>query len=160
MHLIYRRAHKVIAWLGLGTAAFDVIFTTADWLHNFVSVKYLRAEAAGKLFLTYFMQQHPDIVLENPFNSLIGKPWFNRLWVIQEATLATQLEICLGFQGMAWGKFATAVACFIADSDIYTTLTVSGDILFNGDLGICPSTSFHGGLSFIRLTSHLRAWIR
>ena len=77
--------------------------------------------------LAYFKQQKPEVDSINAFNSLLGRSWFARLWVIQEAALAQHLELRIGFQRVVWENFAIAAACFIANPDLQTTLTASKD---------------------------------
>ena len=160
MHAIYHRATKVVIWLGLPDADSEPIFTAVDWLDKFLATGSLTAEVADRLLVTHFKRQHPEITWKNQFNSILGRSWFNRLWVVQEATLANQLEVRLGFKTISWESFASTAACFITNPDLSTVLVASADILFNRHGSKRVANSYHDGLSQLRIISHLRLWMR
>ncbi|KAF1850143.1 uncharacterized protein K460DRAFT_326720 [Cucurbitaria berberidis CBS 394.84] len=87
MSHIYSKAKSVQIWLTLASkAATDAM--------NFMRSLSLQAESFG-------------ISAEAGF--LLSRSWFNRVWVVQEVTLAKKLEVSCGHSTMDWTNFARAL---------------------------------------------------
>lgn len=101
MRRIYQNAHNVIIWLGASTEDIDRLF------------HWMRCLDRRMLIIEY---QHTMIMWENQWNfvtwqpgggfhsssvtrgllDLLGREWFSRIWVIQEAALARAAIITCG----------------------------------------------------------------
>ncbi|EDU46084.1 conserved hypothetical protein [Pyrenophora tritici-repentis Pt-1C-BFP] len=118
MSRIYAQAQRVIGWLGSHAddshLAFDLLVMLGQTQHN--SEWWRAAHAVMK-----------DGGLKNIFNptlgprrataSLVRRPWFYRLWIVQEAALASTLELRCG------------------------SSLISGDVFFNAIRILCSAVS-------------------
>ncbi|KAK3370457.1 heterokaryon incompatibility protein-domain-containing protein [Podospora didyma] len=120
---IYRRAQRVLVWLGPEREESSYAF---DLLDN------LRSQLVSIDFKTYtVVSKNPDKKPEFTYtgyeevlalSKLIHRPWFERLWVRQEVWLANEenvLVLC-GHRTMAWPAFKNAVgAIWLTGPDPY-----------------------------------------
>jgi hypothetical protein len=97
MGQIYTKATKCIAWLGLSTEQLDkMIDNLPDMLEK---AKTYTGPVHGfipdKVFIDHGIPtRSPSPWLE--FAALLSRPWFQRVWVVQEAVLPVSLEIVCG----------------------------------------------------------------
>jgi len=135
MSNIFSQARVVIGWLGLPVSsdqlAFDFFRILGCSTNNLLSIPDLVEGTNGELPFAQATRNLTDAGLiedmEHPFhpNSVIGRatatlcqrPWFRRLWVVQEATLAEVLEIRCG------------------------NLTISSQEFFDGVEALCSTVS-------------------
>jgi hypothetical protein len=84
---IYSSARHVIVWLGPAEEESDM---TIDWILG-------KVEAPGSLQMLMF---------RFGLRALCGRPWFSRVWVVQEVALATQdpVVVC-GSKHLPWSTF-------------------------------------------------------
>lgn len=54
----------------------------------------------------------PAQVIADPLDALLKHPWFTRVWVVQEASLAKKLFVQCGIVTMPWDDFLAAVYFF------------------------------------------------
>ena len=104
MRHVYVSAHKVLLWLGPSTKGSDLAMDSIAPLD----------EAIGVLHQSRFAQ---DGILsrlpgqDDPFwpalVDLYTRPWYDRLWVLQEAILAKDIEVLCGNRSMLWAAFAS-----------------------------------------------------
>jgi len=90
---IYREAEKVIVWLGMPTPASDLGMKTLSFL-------------AGNEDLTKgspWEAQSPEIVIA-AINDITARPYFERIWVVQEAALARKTNLRVGHLLVSWGQ--------------------------------------------------------
>ncbi|KAH8586333.1 heterokaryon incompatibility, partial [Bisporella sp. PMI_857] len=71
MGIIYRRARRVLVWLGPEARE-------AQWAMDFVDSSWARA---GMIYLIAF------------FRSVMSSAWWGRLWVVQEAAAASKVVV-------------------------------------------------------------------
>ena len=104
MRDVYVSAHKVLVWLGPSTKDSDLAMDTIAPLE----------EAIGVLPQSRFAQDDilsrlPD--QDDPFwpalMDLYKRPWYDRLWVLQEAILAKDIEVLCGNRSTTWAAFAS-----------------------------------------------------
>ena len=97
MGQIFSRAHDVIAWVGPAFDGVDELFGCWAGLEH-----RIREGLAGKD--TYAEQLPVMLKLAselterqlNLYTSLVSRPWFTRLWIVQEVALASQTRIRCG----------------------------------------------------------------
>ncbi|KAI3316668.1 HET-domain-containing protein [Xylariaceae sp. AK1471] len=85
MHQIYQRSSQVLIWLGQATPESDLLFQnirrcTWQWWNP------LRSKKKAAQIIWDIEQQllmHPEWILD-----LVARPWFTRVWTIQEASSA------------------------------------------------------------------------
>ncbi|KXT16822.1 hypothetical protein AC579_6797 [Pseudocercospora musae] len=98
MHEIYKRAEKNLIWLGPDDGTVGLAFHT-----------YMELKAEMKYDLARHDAYHPHFYLQNrdnhgfsfpfdetPILSLFARPWFRRLWVVQEAAVAAESRCYCG----------------------------------------------------------------
>ncbi|KAK0710171.1 heterokaryon incompatibility, partial [Lasiosphaeria miniovina] len=93
MHHVYQRASRVVIWLGRPSQDSDEAMTHVDILlqertiGGFIS-RLACGDAAAE-------QQKPSIMLQ-PFARLFGRPWWTRMWVLQEVYHASNAIVMCG----------------------------------------------------------------
>jgi hypothetical protein len=92
MRAIYTDASNVITWLGPGSTDTARIFSFIDRHHKSCTND---SDPAGSCNFLFDRGQY-----------LEGRPYWNRIWVIQEIVVATKLEIMCGDQCISWPTFA------------------------------------------------------
>ena len=105
MRDVYVSAHKVLVWLGpSSTKGSDLVMDSIAPLD----------EAIGVLPESRFAQDAISSRLpgqDDPFWSalvdLFARPWYHRLWVLQEAIMAKDIEVLCGNRSMPWAVFAS-----------------------------------------------------
>jgi hypothetical protein len=98
MRAIYSEASKVISWVGPGFEITDRLFLFIRGHHDSCTVKDGLAEDCTFL---------ADRELADAIGYLENRPYWNRIWVIQEVVVATNLELMCGFHSIDWHVFAT-----------------------------------------------------
>jgi hypothetical protein len=97
MRAIYSDASSVISWLGPGSTDTARMFSFIDRHHNSCTNDSEPAGSCNFLF---------DRVLADAVQYLEGRPYWNRIWVIQEIVVAMKLELMCGDQFISWPIFA------------------------------------------------------
>lgn len=83
MGAVYRKASIVIIWLGPSTDASDAAMSLIQ------SLEKLASEEQG-----------------SQVEELLTRPYWSRLWIIQEVILARDLSIMCGSKQLSWSRFA------------------------------------------------------
>jgi hypothetical protein len=119
MSKIYSHAQRVIGWLGshandshLAIKLFLLVGLTSITHGQQVDLELRRA--ADVLMKTGHYHSlkdlfHPDRSLMQAATSLVQRPWFDRLWIIQEVTLASTLELFCGSSSIQGDVFFNAI---------------------------------------------------
>jgi hypothetical protein len=76
-----------------------------------------------------FLKRHPHIRLKMPLTHLVKLPWFQRIWVIQEATPSRYLLVQLGDETLSWDAFASAALLFVGHGNVWRRKTPSRGVL-------------------------------
>ena len=104
MRDIYVSARKVLLWLGPSTKGTDLAMDSIVPLD----------ESIGVLPQSQFARDSISSRLpgqDDPFwpglVELYARPWYDRLWVLQEAILAKDIEVLCGTRSMHWAVFAS-----------------------------------------------------
>ncbi|KFG84121.1 hypothetical protein MANI_000736 [Metarhizium anisopliae] len=121
MQDIYRQAQQVCVWLGeftdgtiLGVKQIQRKLWALGWHAWRVDRKFgkptLPVREGCKTSITW--QNRNDLVTEQvmgEINEILDRPWFSRVWIIQEAILARKLVLMCGPETMAWDRLGTAI---------------------------------------------------
>jgi hypothetical protein len=103
MDEIYRTASTVIVWLGLpsadSAAGLDEVYALTRNQH--LSQTYSSCRSHSQLMTRI-----------TPLMNLLSRPWFQRVWVIQEIALARNVIVYIGTQSVPWNWFAKAGRVF------------------------------------------------
>ena len=109
MGKVYASAEKVIAWLGPAANNSDDAIEFIDHLHNTLT-EMRQQDPAPKI------QSLPDrpgcghpsaswIALAH----LLERPWFQRMWIIQEVILAADVSILCGDKMLTWDRLSNLI---------------------------------------------------
>lgn len=90
MGVIYSHAAIVRIWLGLSNELTEATFSTISQIH------YSKQDAI-----------HFNDDTRNHFIALCSRPYWDRLWIIQEVVLASKLEVHCGSFNISWDAFST-----------------------------------------------------
>jgi hypothetical protein len=119
MGRIYRKANKVIAWIGGESEAAGSVKILLGRL------RALEGRFGGLVILEPSAQHLRDLELpeeSSPIWSALRyffrRAWFQRVWVIQEAANATQLDVTCGQLHLEWDDLVYAARCF-AESPMF-----------------------------------------
>lgn len=114
MHLIYRRAEQVVVWLGRETEPGDTmgVGSALSTAASALTVKLLEmlSEAKEEWDVVNVLHQTGDVSLAlQVLSKLFCRPWFLRIWIVQEIALAKTATVAFGSQRIAWDRFIQAV---------------------------------------------------
>ena len=94
---IYRKAQSVNIWLGLSNEHSTIGMETLSFL---ASDADFNAAPPWK--------QYPPLLLSAGLRDIMLRPYFQRIWVVQEVTVATHLRVIVGRQSFAWDAKTTS----------------------------------------------------
>lgn len=111
MHRIYKEAFDTMIWLGPSTddshLAFELIelfcdvHAECDDFHRRTGVWDLTRWGTRE---SWDIERHMEALVE-----LLERPWFYRVWVIQEVVMSSKIAISCGGQMTTWDKVSTLV---------------------------------------------------
>ncbi len=114
MRNIYKNCQRVLIWLGEEEASDSRWFS---FIPQMLAVEQRVAEAAP--FRSGFELTSADILRfgipneDHPafasLQNVIQKPWFRRVWIVQELAVAPDAQICCGRHILSWEKFSQAI---------------------------------------------------
>jgi hypothetical protein len=93
---VYRRAEKVIVWLGMPTFASELGMKVLSFL----------AGSENLMNNTPWEAHSPDNVIA-AINDIIERPYFQRIWVVQEGALARKTDLHVGHLRLSWDQGST-----------------------------------------------------
>nr|POE61748.1 heterokaryon incompatibility protein 6, or allele [Quercus suber] len=118
MRLVYQLAHRVIVWIGTEEDRSSIAFSVLNHLGQqveFVQDGTWRVNAPGCDEPTWSRAAVPlpyDLDTWQAVAKIIQRPWFQRLWVLQEAKLASNQSIIqCGEYEMPLRRFGNAIWC-------------------------------------------------
>lgn len=125
MRMIYMHATNTLIWLGDDddedpVRAFDLMETV-----------YARLQGTeAQVLPTDFSRLNFPLVLDHAWwtvRQILRRPWFSRLWTIQEAVLSQNLFIKCGNASASWDDFAARCYC-LEETGILRWLTGNTDL--------------------------------
>ena len=116
MGTIYERAWTTLVWLGEdadnSSDALDTIVATRVALQWYPDGKPLDVEDFKRLFLPA-----PNSPKWLELGKLVSRPWFYRVWVMQEVVLSHEVIIMCGAKCISWADLSMFTYCMI-DNDL------------------------------------------
>lgn len=116
MGSIYERAEMVLIWLGHPTFETHLLFSHTRLLQEAVLKQSFKGwSVTDKRWMRIWTSFQPQPTLEyvdltrlqqDGFKMLLGRPWFQRVWVIQEVAKARAARIICGTQSVSTCIFA------------------------------------------------------
>lgn len=115
MGTIYQRAWSTLVWLGEeadnSDEAIDTLQNTKTALQYYQDGRAPNAEDFERLFLPA-----SDSPKWHELGKLMRRPWFQRIWVIQEVVLSQQIIVMCGTRCISWADLALFSFCMV-DND-------------------------------------------
>ncbi|RYN79389.1 hypothetical protein AA0120_g10711 [Alternaria tenuissima] len=108
---IYSQAEEVVVWLGQATQETDVLMGSLQQLENHSSIHgYKRSHWDLSQWTTFWLldSKGPDVELRKGLNLLLSRPWFRRVWILQEIANAKRANIWCGTKSVRSHTFAIA----------------------------------------------------
>ncbi|KAH8789205.1 heterokaryon incompatibility protein-domain-containing protein [Hyaloscypha finlandica] len=99
MRDIYERADLVVAWLGPGNARSDRVI---DFINSNKEAILVRTE----IMMTEEAKTRIWWVM---IEELLMRPWWQRIWVIQEVAVAKDIKIFCGYKSLLWGQLGDGI---------------------------------------------------
>ncbi|KIN07745.1 hypothetical protein OIDMADRAFT_174671 [Oidiodendron maius Zn] len=96
MHDIYSFAERVVAWLGGNYDESQIAMSAISGL-----AEDLLSETALMIF--------QDERIIRPLLNLLKRPWWSRVWIVQEVALAKRITVMCGSATFDWEKFRSLV---------------------------------------------------
>ena len=102
MRDVYVSAHKVLVWLGPSTKGSDLAMDSIQPLDESIGVLH-----------RFSQDPFPSCLpgQDDPFwpalEDLCNRPWYDRLWVVQEVILAKDIDVLCGNRSMPWATFVS-----------------------------------------------------
>ena len=110
MGVIYRKASSVIAWLGEASIDSDIALNALVTLSKDVHF------SQSPIWSSQAADRHGADWVKEPVNAidnLFKRPWWNRIWCVQEIVLAQNAVIVCGRRSIPWDTFLSSNRNFI-----------------------------------------------
>lgn len=104
MSRIYSRAFNTVVWLGEADASTEKTF---DFLNDITVRLQYTNEVSCPEGLTDALLPPGDSVLWTDLINFFSRPWFQRLWIIQEVVLSREVWIMCGRHILPWRRLST-----------------------------------------------------
>ncbi|KAF2467452.1 HET-domain-containing protein [Lindgomyces ingoldianus] len=118
MGKIYSQADGVIFWLGLPTRETNILMDSLNELQKEVAIyPYKDWNPSDEHWATQWSsiqlglsRQHSGLMAQQRrgMELLLGRPWFKRVWILQEVANSKRAEVCCGTKSIPASFFALA----------------------------------------------------
>jgi len=105
MTMIYSNAQRVIVWLGTATDGSNLALDNLKSLGNTLA-GFTRTVGAHE-FDALGLPPLDDLIWSG-ITEILSRPWFRRLWVVQEVVLAKDIVLMAGNRSVGFKMFATS----------------------------------------------------
>ncbi|KAF3800705.1 Heterokaryon incompatibility protein 6 [Colletotrichum gloeosporioides] len=155
MDKIYTKSYSTVAWIGREKPGLeraleviiDRLMTWDKWL-DAPGINYWEVNATQDYEpLARAMAGIPDLALEDwmALESIYGRRWFWRLWVVQEVALSTEVIVLCGNQQIPWPALGMFAWLTMNSGSLYRGQQLMGE---NGlhrqvDMGIMNATAIN-----------------
>ncbi|UZP36922.1 hypothetical protein NXS19_004738 [Fusarium pseudograminearum] len=112
MRDIYAQATQVIAWLGEGTRDSLIAFNYLSKDPHSTRRGLLSNESWEPIGLDFIVEPHKTFDYKYDLTcltKLLERPWFRRLWVLQEVVHGENVIVMVGNETVSWGLLAMSV---------------------------------------------------
>ncbi|OCL08294.1 hypothetical protein AOQ84DRAFT_376930 [Glonium stellatum] len=150
MGKIYKKASKVIVWLGRADPDPSDTETAIDLLSNLASIPPvdLKSIHRSMIYHSHFYElqglKMPSKKAWICLSKFFHRRWFRRIWIKQEIILAQEILVLCGEWLISW-KHIVAVSRFLADTQWNRTLV---EIMKGKGVNMCAREDQHSGSSF------------
>ncbi|KAH8664725.1 heterokaryon incompatibility protein-domain-containing protein [Xylariales sp. PMI_506] len=164
MRSIYEYAQSVIVWLRPEThQGSRTVADAAFWLEELRLNNHKKTLLSDDdPLLSDFRRQVNSIeYCKLPFQNVLELSWFHRIWVVQEAAVASSLFVHLGGQILTWEVFSSAVLRFMSYLPAATAIDcpLSECFVAARDVGHGSDSPPQAALTMVKLIMDLRAWL-
>lgn len=106
---IYSQSEEVIVWLGEATHETDILMDSLNQLQEYSSTHPYRAWGLKQWTTTWeVLHQHEDARLAEGLSLLLSRPWFRRVWVLQEVARSRKARVQCGTKSVKAHTFSIA----------------------------------------------------
>ena len=98
---IYVSAHKVLVWLGPSTEGSDLAMDSIPPLGESIAENRFAQDPLPSCL------PGQDDLFWPALEDLYKRPWYDRLWVLQEVILGKDIDVLCGNRSMPWAAFAS-----------------------------------------------------
>ena len=115
MRKIYRNAQRVVAWVSEEDEADAAVMN----LGGLMTWLFKRKEATRERLIIK-AGKVSAFAIQDAWKALatfIKRPWFRRVWIVQEMAISTHLLLQCGQRTMYWDEFSRAISCFTCSLD-------------------------------------------
>ncbi|WAO91061.1 HET domain-containing protein [Fusarium falciforme] len=169
MSKIYSQARMVVGWLGDEADESDLAIVSFSYITRISREAMVEDPKLSPPPHELSSKNHAELISDiiNPVGGKLGRacaalvqrPWFRRLWIVQEMALAKELELRCGTSSISGDEFFTAIASLfsaITDSASTAIGAIYGSAL---KLGQLREQTFTGPCeSFPHLLQKICAW--
>lgn len=106
MRTVYEKSEMVLVWLGLNNDCIDEFF------EMMADPRLERLKSVGSKGVRFIPDETLRGAIERGFLELVARPWFRRVWIIQEIASARAATIACGPWRMSSAVFALIPAVF------------------------------------------------
>jgi hypothetical protein len=111
MRSVYKGAEQVLVWLGEDTGDAILAFEAVQKLHSYV--------LEGGLLGVTQLDNIIDDLQADALEALLERPWFMRVWIVQEIISARRATIVCGNRSMDWLTFLKSMDVLINSNDSF-----------------------------------------
>ena len=159
MDRIYSQARQVLIWLGEETEHDSEAFDAMSQINVILPTPpSTRAETHAINSLEYYAEAVASLPRKSLFQmgSLLQRPWFQRVWVIQEVVVARSAQLFNGAKSVAWSVFAEAAEKIISYE--LQSLFVASDLAMSAfrNIVFIRSNTSEPRRPFLELLCHAR----
>jgi hypothetical protein len=127
MRQIYERAQKVVIWLGIQSDESSLAFNFMKFISSDRRKRSMKSEKLDGTTKYVGLQEELEAV-----RKLCQRPYWQRLWIVQEVVVSQEAELYCGKDHMPWDDFSVFQKCL-----------EDGDIELDGDDRIQKSSAFN-----------------
>jgi hypothetical protein len=151
MRTIYKKSRRTVVWLGDGDEM-DVIIPLMEKLLRSSDLMTAngdnrRMEQMSLGDIARYEIPISDMKAKIPFRALLtllNRPWFQRVWIIQEAAVPTEVELLCGSHSIPWDQFVK-VMLFIGSFGLEYIFTNLGGSRSTWSLVVAVRAMIQGG---------------
>jgi hypothetical protein len=112
MPRIYSQAHEVLCWLGAEENKSDLVMQKLPSMAEWQRQHFADPMVGLDLKRSQVPIEPPDQELWGCMMAFFLRPWFRRLWVVQEILMARELVLVCGGRAISWDSLVAAAGEF------------------------------------------------
>lgn len=112
MDRIYSCAQQTIVWLGMASNDSDLALGFVSTINDSLEALARSGEVTETLLLENTGTNHTSAPWQ-ALGRLLARPYFQRIWVIQEIALSPNIQVVCGDETLAWTAFSSMVSSLL-----------------------------------------------